>query len=74
MLPSVRSLLNEKYYISRQNRKQLSSEMRCHEKAPTTIVPHIKVENAIDFSKTDTLKFLRDFITLFEDSFRIREK
>jgi hypothetical protein len=62
MLPSVRSLLNEKYSISRQNRWQLLSEMR-RQGDNTTILTE---ETKLDFSKIDTLGFMRDLKALFE--------
>jgi hypothetical protein len=62
MLPSVRSLLNEKYSISRQSRKKVLSEMQCQEDNSTILTE----EKGIDFSKIDTLKFVRDLKVLFE--------
>jgi hypothetical protein len=60
MLPSVRSLLNDKYYISRQIRWQLLSEMR-RQNDNTTILTE---EKRLDFSKIDTLGFMRDLKAL----------
>jgi hypothetical protein len=58
----VRSLLNEKYSISRQNRKQLLSELRRQEGSSTILTE----ERWIDFSKIDTLRFMRDLKVLFD--------